>query len=34
MGEAATVPVRLIQAKQFDSWMTLLGYQPLTTPAK
>ena len=27
--EAATVPVRLIEAKQFDSGVTLLRYQPL-----
>jgi dihydrofolate reductase len=30
--EAATVPVRLLEAKQFDSGVTLLRYQPLTTP--
>jgi dihydrofolate reductase len=28
--EAATVPVRLIEAKPFDSGVTLLRYQPLT----
>jgi dihydrofolate reductase len=27
--EAATVPVRLIEAKQFDSGVTLLRYEPL-----
>lgn len=28
--EAATVPVRLLEAKQFDSGVTLLRYQPLS----
>jgi riboflavin biosynthesis pyrimidine reductase len=27
--EAATVPVRLIEARQFDSGVTLLRYEPL-----
>lgn len=30
---AATVPVRLLEAKQFDSGVTLLRYQPVPAPA-
>jgi hypothetical protein len=29
--EAATVPMRLLEAGQFDSGVTLLRYQPLAT---
>ena len=29
--EAATIPMRLIEAKQFDSGVTLLRYQPLSS---
>ena len=31
--EAATIPVGLIEATQFDSGVTLLRYQPLASPA-
>jgi dihydrofolate reductase len=30
--EAATIPVRLLEARQFDSGVTLLRYAPMITP--